>query len=197
MKEKLGKIILPLFFVVLVLYLAITGIMDLTNSKDIHSVTIDAGMPLLEVEHSINGLIPIGTEYYYLGVNEDTSEAYIVHSSKGWLKDNFTDDYMTKTGSAMTITGLAKRVTDFDTETELGNRISQMQGASFPLGIMSLELNYKTTAILRLVLAIAAIILLIGGIYFVKNKGNVNKYFGIGYILTVLLWAFLLLIVLR
>ncbi len=197
MKEKAGKIILPVFFAVVVLYLAITGILDLINTKDVHTVTINAGMPLLSVEHSINGLIPTGMDYYYLGVNEETSEAYIIHASKGWLKDNFTDDYMTKTGAAMTVTGLAKRVMDFNTETELGNRVSQLQTASFPLGIMSLELNYKSAAILRLVLALAAIILLIAGIYFVKNKGNVNKYFGIGYVLIVLLWALLLLTVLR
>ena len=113
MKEKSGKIILPLFFAVLVLYLAITGIMNLTNTKDLHSTSITAGMPLLAVEHSINGLIPIGTSYYYLGVNEETSEAYIIRASKNWLKDNFTDDYLPKSGAAMTVTGLAKRVTDF------------------------------------------------------------------------------------
>ena len=92
MKEKFLRIFLALLFGGAIIYLGITGVMELTNKKDLHTADLTASVTLMELEHSINGLIPIGTDYYYLGLNENTAEAYIIHAPKSWLGKNFADD---------------------------------------------------------------------------------------------------------
>lgn len=54
--------------------LLVSAVLDLTNKKDIHTVRIEAVCKVLELEHSINGLIPIGTDHYYIGIEEDTMD---------------------------------------------------------------------------------------------------------------------------
>lgn len=61
MKEKLGNAFLTLIAIGLLLYLLISAVLDLTNKKDLQTVKLDEAFSLLEIEHSINGLIPIGT----------------------------------------------------------------------------------------------------------------------------------------
>ncbi len=40
-------------------YLIATAILDMTNKEDLHTVNIDMATEVLEVEHSISGLIPM------------------------------------------------------------------------------------------------------------------------------------------
>lgn len=75
MKKKLGNVFLLLLFVGLLAYLLVSAVLDLTNKKDIHTVQIETACKVLELEHSINGLIPIGTDHYYIGIEEDTMDA--------------------------------------------------------------------------------------------------------------------------
>ena len=97
MKEK-GKTIFLVFLVVLFVgYLLVTAVLDLTNKKDIYTVNIDYAGEVLAIEHSIGGLIPIGKDHYYLGVDEDTMEAVFVKGSKNWLSKNFDSE-----GNALT-----------------------------------------------------------------------------------------------
>ena len=70
------------------------SIRDLTNKKDVHIVTIHEAYAVLELEHWINGLIPIGTDYYCFGIDDDASNAYLIKSSKKWLKEIFDFEIM-------------------------------------------------------------------------------------------------------
>lgn len=87
MKKKLQTVVLTIFVIVVIAFLAITGIKDLTNKDDLYTVRIDAGAEILAVEHSINGLIPIGTDHYYWAINEETMESYVILASKNWGKN--------------------------------------------------------------------------------------------------------------
>ena len=74
MKKKIGNVFLILLGIVMLLYLLITAVLDLTNKEDLHTVHVDGAFAILELEHSINGLIPIGTDHYYIGIEEDTMD---------------------------------------------------------------------------------------------------------------------------
>ena len=91
MKEKLAKIFVAVLFIGLGLYLLITGITDLTSKSDYVEAEIDMAGGNLTVEHSINGLIPIGNEYYYIGVNSEELDYKVERE----YSDSFSDMDMT------------------------------------------------------------------------------------------------------
>ena len=107
--KKFLAIILVLFFIG---YLAVTGIADLINTKDVQTVTIDECVSFLDIEHSINGLIPVGTDHYYLGVNDETMEACVIKASKRWHNKNFDADGHALMEDGLTVTALCKKAGD-------------------------------------------------------------------------------------
>ncbi|MGN0402216.1 MAG: hypothetical protein ACI4HQ_08160 [Acetatifactor sp.] len=152
---------LILLFAGLLIYLLLSAVLDLTNKKDIHTVTIDGAFEVLELEHSINGLIPIGTDYYYIGIEEETFDAYIIKASKKWLEKNFDSDYMAINPEGMQITALAKKVSDYETARELQTRAAQIEELQYPLGTeYCLDLGYRQTAIVKLLLIVWLVLLL-------------------------------------
>ena len=178
MKQKLSNVFIVVLFVAALLYILITGVSDLTNKSDLHTVTIDGATGIVELEHSINGLIPIGTDYYYLGVEYDTSKAYIIQADKNWLKDNFTSDLNAKNTDGVKITALSKDIPDYDVKMEIRNRSQDFVGLEYPLGEENfLDLQYRTKAILNLVLFGLLIVVLAMGTYIVKTHNDVNKKF--------------------
>ena len=82
MKKKIGNIVLILFIVVMMLYLLISAVMELTAKDEKYDIRVYMAAEALELEHSINGLIPIGTDYYYVAIEEKTDDAYIVKAPK-------------------------------------------------------------------------------------------------------------------
>lgn len=90
MKSKIQNAALILLLVVFAGYLLWSGISDLTNKQGVYTVNLDECYEIFEVEHSINGLIPTGTDYYYLGFDEQGS-CCIINASKGWYAENFDE----------------------------------------------------------------------------------------------------------
>lgn len=173
MKEKLKIGFMILIGAALLLYLSISSIMDLTNTKDVHTVTIKEAAEVLELEHSIN-LIPIGTDYYYMGIDEDYN-AYLIKASKKWLSHNFSSNYQALNANGIQIKGLVKKVSDDQTERELENRLSQLEGIEFPLGMLGcLSLNYILIAVLKLIDVVMLVGIFISGRYISKTKNRVN-----------------------
>lgn len=170
---------LILLLVGLQIYLLATSVMDLTNKKDLHTVTLDGAFKVLELKHSINGLIPIGTDYYYLGINGDTYDAYLIKASQKWLNNKFGSDHIALDVNGVQITGLAKEVSDYQASREIEKQLSRLEGVNYPLGkLYCLNLEYRLTAVLKLIdfaLILASVIM---GVYISGNKGDVKPIYG-------------------
>ncbi len=198
MKKKLQTVVLTIFVIVVIAFLAITGINDLTNKDDLYTVRIDAGAEILAVEHSINGLIPIGTDHYYWAVNEETMESYVILASKNWGNDTFDEDGYTINSKGTEITGLAKKITDHDILSEITDVLDQVDEGielTYPAGrTSSLDLNYKKNAYMRLVSAALILILSIVGVVYRNKVDEINPKLTKIY-LVVLIVAMILMIV--
>lgn len=197
MKEKAKNIFLIFLAVLCVGYLLVTAILDLTNKADLHTIRVDAAFEIMEVEHSINGLIPIGKDHYYIGVTEETGQAYLIHASKSWFGKHFDDDYLAKDAGGVTLTALAKKVSDYSVSRELASRAEQIDGVTYPLGTdYCMERSYKSEAILKLVDLVLIAGLAWFGLRFLKNPEAVTAAVRKIYLVAVLGTIILLLAVL-
>ena len=198
MKEKAKSALLIVFFALLVGWLTVSGIMDLANKDDLKTVKIGYAAELLEVEHSINGLIPTGTDHYYLGIDVNTYRAYVIKASGKWLKKGFDADGYSVDEEGLNITALSKKVSKYDVSKEISSRLSALEGLQYELGTDHfLEPAYKVKAILRIVMAIACIGLLVCGILFVRREGNVPKQYVYVWIVVLVAVLIMLLMVIR
>ncbi|MDD5853934.1 MAG: hypothetical protein PUD03_07580 [Lachnospiraceae bacterium] len=159
---------------------------------------VDAGAEILAVEHSINGLIPIGTDHYYWAINEETMESYVILASKNWGNDTFDEDGYTIDSAGVEITGLAKKITDHDILSEITDVLDQVDEGielTYPAGrTSSLDLNYKKNAYMRLVSAALILILSIVGVVYRNKVDEINPKLTKIY-LVVLIVAMILMIV--
>ena len=194
MKEGLRKFLIVFILVIFVGYLLVTGIGDLINKKDVYTVRLDECVEALAIEHSINGLIPVGTDHYYVGVNDETGEACYIKASKGWYKKNFDGNGYSNTSGGLTITSLAKKASDYEVEKELVARAEQLEGLDFTIPAnYSLELDYKFNAICKLALLVIAGILAFVGVKIVRNNGNIKSGAGKAYLVACVIFLILLL----
>lgn len=194
MKKKLGNAVAILFFVGMLIYLLITAVLDLTNKKDLHTINLAGAFEVLEIEHSINGLIPVGTDHYYIGIEEESYDAYIIKASPKWFEKHFDSNHMAKEAGGIRITALADKVSDYKISRELHSRAVQMEGLNYPLGTAyCLNMGYKTEAVLKLIVVVLCVALTITGIYFVKNKGVVSSLFGKCWLVALIITLVLLL----
>ncbi len=178
-------------------YLIATAILDMTNKEDLHTVNIDMATEVLEVEHSISGLIPMGTDHYYIGINEDTAEAYIIKAPKKWLKENFGVDKMARKAGGLDITALAKSITDSETRNAISSNVSQVDELTYPVGTNYLDTGYKSKIVTKLILFAGMLFLAISGFVIMKKGRESARVFTIIYGVVFLAWcvAFLILIV--
>lgn len=164
--------ILLLFFVV---YMLVSGIMDLTNKKDLYTLNIDGATTILEVENTVAGIIPIGTDHYYIGVEKGTTNAYIIKGPKNWLSKNFTEQNESIDPNGVTITALAKREMEYKVEDEIYARASTIEGLNYPIGtVMVLNLSYKLNAIMRLACLVFGAAFALMVFYNVKSKKELS-----------------------
>lgn len=178
-------------------YLIITAILDITNKEDLHTVNIDMATEVLEVEHSISGLIPMGTDHYYIGINEDTAEAYIIKAPKKWLKENFGVDKMARKAGGLDITALAKSITDSETRNAISSNVSQVDGLTYPVGTNYLDTGYKSKIVTKLILFAGMLFLAISGFVIMKKGRESSRVLSIIFGVLFLAWciAFFILIV--
>ncbi|MBR6580796.1 MAG: hypothetical protein IKK66_05805 [Ruminococcus sp.] len=178
-------------------YLIATAIFDMTNKEDLHTVNIDMATEVLEVEHSISGLIPMGTDHYYIGINEDTAEAYIIKAPKKWLDDNFGVDKMARKAGGLDITALAKSITDSETRNAISSNVSQVDGLTYPVGTNYLDTGYKSKIVTKLILFAGMLFLAISGFVIMKKGRESARVLSIIFGVLFLAWciAFLILIV--
>lgn len=198
MKGKKGKIFAIVMFSGFLIYQLVSGIADLANRKDLHTVRLSSAVEVLQVEHSINWLIPTGTDYYYIGVAVDSEDAYLIHAPRNWLKKNFDSNLMAVTPGGVKITALAKKISDYKVADELYARAMQIEWAEYPLGTgYCLEVSYRLMAFLKLALFALSLGLFLSGVYLVRNKNTINKKFMILFIGASCAALVLMLIVIR
>lgn len=195
--KKILQTILVAFVVIFIFgYLIVTAVLDLTNKEDVRTMNFIYATEFLELEHSINGLIPIGTDYYYLGFDEDYN-AYTIHAGKHWAEDNFSDfDPDAEVYSAIAVRGLFKKVSDFDLSRELESMEAELQAEDiyFPSGALQcLEVTYIRDAWLRILAGVLFLALVITGVGAHKLQIQVPKFVSVIYGIVLLIDLVLLM----
>lgn len=199
MKKKLSSVFGILVLVGIFMYLLITAILDLTNKKDLHTINLAGAFEILEVEHAINGLIPIGTDHYYIGIEEGSNDAYIIKASKRWFRNNFDSDYLAKDAGGVQITALAGKVHDGKIYRELQSRAEKIEELrlNYPLGTeYCLNKGYKVNAIMKLFI-VSFVILTIIVIAFDKPERKINSVFSTCWIVGLIIAVIFMFICLR
>ena len=196
MKDKLKTVFLWALFIFFVCYMLGTGVYDLVNKKDLVTIEIDRAAEILEVEQSINGLIPLGKDHYYLAGDSSTGETCILRAAKSWYQKNFTEDGDLKAGDGLTVTALAKRC-DFDVARELENRLGQVEGINL---VMSpdycLALSFRFFAIAKILIVVLGVVGAFMVYRIAKSDHEVSPVWKKTILLIAIMWLILLLIVL-
>lgn len=167
--KKILKILFAVLFIgFLFAELLVFPIIDITNKDDRKTLNIVYATEILEVEHSINYIIPFGKDYYYVGIDEDYN-AYLIHAPKKWAENNFPDN----SENMLEITALQKKISDYDISKELYSIASQQEELTFPLGYSEcLELTYIKDAVMKIISGILALILALLGISNYKKRSE-------------------------
>jgi len=192
MSDGKRKALLIFLSVIFVGCFGVVSIADLVNTKDRYTVNLGVCYEVMELEHSINGLIPVGKDYYYIGIAVDSPEAYILKGSKRWYAKNFDENGASLTATGTSVTGLLKRA-DYQVAQEINNITSQFEDVTLAHSPdHTLELDYKIKAILRLIMMFVMIIFFVCGKLFVFGKSDDNPvvikvYVGIMVVILIIL----------
>lgn len=179
MKEIVKSKILVIFMAAVVIFLLVSSVMELTNKKNLETVTVDEAYSIIALEHSVGGIIPLGTDYYYLGIDSKTGNAYVIKSGKKWLNDNFTSDNTSKNSDGFKIKALSKRINDFDTREEIGKCLSNVQNVEYPFGSNCLYAEYVKIAVMKLIDVFLYCIAAISFFFLKRNSLNVRSAPGV------------------
>lgn len=170
--DRTKKVVAVFCLILVVLFFFGFSIADLVNKKDVHELEITEAAQILVVENSINGIIPTGKDYYYVGYCKSDDKIYLIHAGKNWLTKNFSSDGRSKDIEGLHIKALEKRAADYEVEKELAVRMQQIDELTPALGYgRVLELNYVRDALIKLFAGI--MIALTGVIYFLIKKEKV------------------------
>lgn len=169
MKNKFLSVVLCIILVAAFIgVFFVTSILDLTNTKDVQTATIDRVEPLMVLNHSINGIIPTGKDYYYVGIDESQGKIYALHVEKNWRADYF-DSTGAAIGNGVSVKGLSKRPNDFEAEQGIAQKISMIANAEAGNGYVLalepykvIETNYVKDSLLKI---IAGMLLLLVGVF--------------------------------
>lgn len=87
-------------------------ILDLWNTRDLHTIQADYAIEVLEVSHRIDVIIPAGKDHYFLALreNENGVEGYIIRASKKWHDTNFDAGNLAVTEDGVSVTALSKEI---------------------------------------------------------------------------------------
>ncbi len=172
MKKGFRNVFIVLLLGIFLAYTIVFSIIDLTNKKDRYTLNIVYAFEILEVEHSINGLIPFGTDHYYIGM-DDEDNTYLIQAPKNWDTNNFSSEE--NDGKTVKITALAKKISDYKVSRELDSQMTAPELNSFnmPLGSsMCLNLSYIRDSVLKLASGILLIALALSA--FIARRKNIQ-----------------------
>ncbi|MBO4309767.1 MAG: hypothetical protein J5856_01735 [Lachnospiraceae bacterium] len=129
--------------------------------------------PSIWVSHSLNGVIPIGKEYYYEAVDEEEKVIYIVRAGKSLA---YRSEVIN--GEPLTIKGKV-RTTETDTSRALLDTVEayEANGYSRSSGLNNVNLIFidNTVTFQSLLRIFGGILIIAGGLFFVLNPNVRNK----------------------
>lgn len=160
--EKSKIKLLLVIFACAAIFMLVTGIMDLTNKKDVKNEKALFAVEVVEVEHRVGGFIPLGKDHYYLAGNEDG--AFLITTSKSWYEKNFNSDGYSKKETGVNVKGLAKDISDYETRNKIESEIQENIGeVSFIISEKkAIDVYYKLGILLKFVFIF--LVLIVGGI---------------------------------
>ena len=160
--EKSKNKLLLVIFACAAIFMLVTGIMDLTNKKDVKNEKALFAVEVVEVEHRVGGFIPLGKDHYYLAANEDG--AFLITTSKSWYEKNFNSDGYSKKETGVNVKGLAKNISDYETSNKIESEIQENIGeVSFIISEKkAIDVYYKLGILLKFVFIF--LVLIVGGI---------------------------------
>jgi hypothetical protein len=160
--EKSKNKLLLVIFACAAIFMLVTGIMDLTNKKDVKNEKALFAVEVVEVEHRVGGFIPLGKDHYYLAGNEDG--AFLITTSKSWYEKNFNSDGYSKKETGVNVKGLAKDISDYETRNKIESEIQENIGeVSFIVSEKkAIDVYYKLGILLKFVFIF--LVLIVGGI---------------------------------
>lgn len=98
---------------------------------------------------------------------------------------------------SITVKGIAKTVSDFETKQELGSRLSQLD-LVYPYGMLNcIDLDYVLRSVLKLIDCVLLIAVVISGIYVLSIGKNSKPVLFKVWLVGMSISLFLLLIVIR
>ena len=182
-RKKASIIFLIIFLLAAVAYLLVTGIKDLTDQGGMYEADIDMAANGMIIEHSINGLIPTGKEYYYIGLDSEKGNIYLLRAGKHWFDDNFSEATFTANAGSLKVTGRLKRV-DYEVSKELSSRLSDFDSSEYSFVTGSSQcynLIYKPDAVKKI---ICAVLIILTAVIFIlaaakADGSNVFSKFGV------------------
>ena len=160
--EKSKNKLLLVIFACAAIFMLVTGIMELTNKKDVKNEKALFAVEVVEVEHRVGGFIPLGKDHYYLARNEDG--AFLINTSKSWYEKNFNSDGYSKKETGVNVKGLAKDISDYETRNKIESEIQENIGeVSFIISEKkAIDVYYKLGILLKFVFIF--LVLIVGGI---------------------------------
>ena len=175
--EKSKNKLLLVIFACAAIFMLVTGIMDLTNKKDVKNEKALFAVEVVEVEHRVGGFIPLGKDHYYIAGNEDG--AFLIKTSKSWYEKNFNSDGYSKKEAGVNVKGLAKDISDYETSNKIESEIQENIGeVSFIISEKkAIDVYYKLGILLKFVFIFLTLI--VGGMLVkfpdIKNESPVIR----------------------
>ena len=198
MKELIEKVLTILIFVGIAIYLVGTAIFDMTNKENMRTINIDMAAEVFEVDHAINSKLinkltfMKRTHHYYIGINEDTDEAYIIKAPEKWFKENFNSDCKSINTNGLEITALAKLLSESNSQ-ELISYLSQTEGLTYPIGMTAyLDIEYKKIIIIKFILFAVMLLLFVSILLIFKYPEKIRipmTILGIILVVMMIIWA--------
>lgn len=179
MKKVLGIIVIVITCILLAGEIVYNSVWALADQKGIKTITINEACLIGEVKHTVN-FIPVGKDYYYLGVNDQTGEAYVILASKHWCEDNFDEECNSLDPDGYQLNCRVKKISDSKTRNNITNYLNTNYGnigVTYPEGTeRCLNETYRRFALLKLVELISLVLTVILGISVSRNAGTPTTF---------------------
>ncbi len=140
---------------------------SLTKGSYVEGVVYYASDEVLEVSNSLNFLIPMGKEHFFLIFNDDFSRCVAVRADKNWSAQ-FGEEGFNVDG--VPIGGVVKDL-DYDQQREMNEVVQTLQGYGITITAATyyIDLLAYRYAIFTLIALVILVLLIIGGILIVKK----------------------------
>ncbi len=168
MKEKIKSILGVLVYIIIMGFFLISGIYDVCGGNTYYNANIIAASELFETEHTINGLIPCGRDYYYVGLTDD-EQLVVLRASQNWISENFDEDGYSLSEQGVAVKGTLKLLS-YDEQGAVEDALDGYQNFSVLSTSQSLDIMYFDVAVHSIIAGSLLIVLGIVGLIIWKNQ---------------------------